>query len=487
MSSELGKIIADFRTSLAVKMAVGATTGTLQSATDDDSVALPAGTYYFTVDGDNSQKEHIKCSLSGTALTSVYSVSRQGVKTSGAAREHRIGASVTITNFAHLKEVADLIAGTTDLNASDPLKYDGVAALTPGSNQLATVAYADALTFAGAPDSNTTQKGIVEQATNAETKAGTATGGTAAKLFATPADIADAIQSGSWVYAADSVGTDAYAITPTPAISAYAAGQKFLVKVATVNTGAATFAVSGLAAKAIKKFHDQALEDGDIEANSIIELAYDAVADTFQLLTPVASSLLQANITNTEANTLTAGATSNADSLHTHSFSRRITNFYNTTVAGDAAETNLFSVTLPGGSMSTNNIIALHVWITNLDILAAGATDGITFNLKYGGSTVFSLVYENTNAGAFTGFIGTIRINMVGNGATGSQAYNSQTLITKSDNDFSGAVDTYIAHQQVGTSSVDSTADQTLSFSIDWEGASATNTITCSGYVELID
>lgn len=331
MSSELGKIIADFRTSLAVKMSVGATTGTLQSATDDDGVSLPAGTYYFTIDGDNSQKEHIKCSLSGTALTSVYSVSRQGVKTSGAVREHRIGASVTITNFAHIKEIADLVAGTTDLNASAPLKYDGVATLTPGSNQLATVAYADGISLGGAPDANTTQKGVLEVATLAETKATTATGGTGATLAPTAATIAGAIQDSSWVYAADSVGTDSYAITLTPAITAYAAGQRFIFKAGTANTGAATLNVNAIGAKTIKKFNDQDLEDGDIEVGSIVEVVYDGT--NLQMMTPPATSLLQSNMTNTEAGTLTAGTTSNADTLHTHNLNKILVNSLGTNVS----------------------------------------------------------------------------------------------------------------------------------------------------------
>lgn len=337
MSTKLGVIVADFRTSLAVKMAVGATTGTLQSATDDDGVALPAGNYYMTIDGDNSQKEHIRCTLAGTALSSVKSVSRQGVQTVGAVREHRIGASVTITNFAHLKEINNLISGATDLDSSDPLKYDGVASLTPGSNELATVAYADALAIAGAPDANTTQKGISEQATNAETKAGTATGGTAAKLFATPADIADAIQSSSWNYAADAQASDTYVITLVPAITAYASGQSFKFKANTANTGAATLNVNGLGAVTIKKFHDQDLETGDIEAGQIVDVVYDGT--NFELQSPVASQLTTAiatettsffsatDITGAEAETLSSGVTSSADTLHTHN----LYNLYNQT------------------------------------------------------------------------------------------------------------------------------------------------------------
>lgn len=189
MATLLGKVIADFRTTLATEIAVGGTSATLQSATDSDGVALPAGTYYLTLDKEGSQKEHIVCSLSGTALTSISSVSRQGVVTSGVARKHRIGASVEITDFAHISRMNDLLAGTTDLNASDPLKYDAVATLTPGSNELCTVAYADALTFSGAPNGSTTQKGIFEEATVAEQGTATATGSTGARLIPANANL----------------------------------------------------------------------------------------------------------------------------------------------------------------------------------------------------------------------------------------------------------------------------------------------------------
>ena len=183
MATKLAKIVADFRTSLATKLSVGGTSATLQSATDDDGVALPSGKYYFTLDGESTQKEYILCDLSGTALTNIKSVSRQGVQTSGAAREHRIGSSAMITDFGHIKYINDLLDGTTMLNASTPLEYDDTASIT-NNNQLATKAYADALTFAGAPNATTTQKGIAELATDAELQAGTETGSTGASLMA---------------------------------------------------------------------------------------------------------------------------------------------------------------------------------------------------------------------------------------------------------------------------------------------------------------
>lgn len=107
MSFEAKIIVADFRTSLAGKIAVGGETGSIQNNLDDDGVALPTGKYYFTLDSESSQKEHITCTLTGKNMTNIKSVSRQGVETTGVVREHRIGATVTITDFAHIKTIND--------------------------------------------------------------------------------------------------------------------------------------------------------------------------------------------------------------------------------------------------------------------------------------------------------------------------------------------------------------------------------------------
>ena len=183
MATKLAKIVADFRTSLATKLSVGGTSATLQSATDDDGVALPSGKYYFTLDGESTQKEYILCDLAGTALTNIKSVSRQGVQTNGAAREHRIGSSAMITDFGHIKYINDLLDGTTMLNASTPLEYDDTASIT-NNNQVATKAYADALTFAGAPNATTTQKGIGQLGTDTQLQNGTDIGSTGAATLA---------------------------------------------------------------------------------------------------------------------------------------------------------------------------------------------------------------------------------------------------------------------------------------------------------------
>lgn len=161
MSSRLGVILADFETQLASAMAPGATSVTIQSATDDDGVALPNGQYFFALDGNNSQKEHILCTLTGTSLTNIYSVSRQGVQTSGVIRSHRIGSSVSLTDFAHLRYINDLVSGATAFDHTMPLGYDGTASIT-AANQLATKAYVDGVAIAGAPDASDTVIGITK-------------------------------------------------------------------------------------------------------------------------------------------------------------------------------------------------------------------------------------------------------------------------------------------------------------------------------------
>lgn len=75
-------------------------------------------------------------------------------------------------------------SATTTLSNGALLGYG----IDSNSNALAVAnkKYVDDLAFAGAPDANTTTKGIVEEATSAEIASGASTGGTGAKLFMTP-------------------------------------------------------------------------------------------------------------------------------------------------------------------------------------------------------------------------------------------------------------------------------------------------------------
>jgi hypothetical protein len=88
-------------------------------------------------------------------------------------------------------------------------------------------------------------------------------------------------QSGTKTYAV-SAGTDTYTATLTPAITAYATGQKFMILFSNSNTGASTININNLGAKAITKFGATPLAQNDIRAGQIFFLVYDGT--NFQIV-----------------------------------------------------------------------------------------------------------------------------------------------------------------------------------------------------------
>jgi hypothetical protein len=98
--------------------------------------------------------------------------------------------------------------------------------------------------------------------------------GEMAAIIETIADQVGRVRS-EMLYAADAGSTDAYAITLSPAPSAYTTGMIVAFKAATANTGAATLNVNSLGVKTLKKNNNQDLETGDISASEIVTAIYD--------------------------------------------------------------------------------------------------------------------------------------------------------------------------------------------------------------------
>lgn len=141
MASKLGKVIANFEVQLSTKLAIGGTTATLSSVLDKAGNTIPNGRYFLTIDPDNSKKEHFSCTVTGTSVTALKTLNlTTTAETSGALREHKVGAKVIITDFAVLAKVQQILDGVETLNASAPLYYDAVPTLT-APEQLATVQY----------------------------------------------------------------------------------------------------------------------------------------------------------------------------------------------------------------------------------------------------------------------------------------------------------------------------------------------------------
>jgi len=186
-----------------------------------------------------------------------------------------------------------------------------------------------------ATDASTTVKGVVEEATLAETLARTTAGGTSARLFVNPSTLTT-VQT--YDYAADAGGTDTYAITVAPVPTAYVTGQVFRFKANTANTGTATLNVNSLGALTLKKPSASgytALETGDILANQLVEVMYngtDAIV-TSTLSSALSSSGLYYNqilgLTNTGVTTVTRG-------VNTTTSETDGSVFYTVTVTGTA-------------------------------------------------------------------------------------------------------------------------------------------------------
>lgn len=244
---------------------IGATTINLTSFTDIYGNVLSMTDFgtkgYCTSEPDTTNEEAfvftgVTANANGTyTLTGVSTILAKSpyTETSGMVRQHSGGTKVVVTdnvgfwNTFGNKNNDETIAGQWTFN------------LTPISP------------IGGVSDASTTVKGV-------------------SKLTVAPVSSTNPIAIGDndpripVAYAIDSVGTDAYVITPSPAITAYVAGQLFSFKAGTANTGAATLNVSGLGAKTIKKNVSVDLSTGDILSGQIIMVEYDGT--NMQIVAP---------------------------------------------------------------------------------------------------------------------------------------------------------------------------------------------------------
>lgn len=110
--------------------------------------------------------------------------------------------------------------------------------------------------------------------------------GLGAPTARTDAQRVDKVQDSAHTYAGTSAGTDTITATLSPAITAYAAGQRFTFLAGGTNTGAATLNLNSVGAGAIKKGPNgaTALAAGDITAGGLYTVEYDGT--NFQLMYP---------------------------------------------------------------------------------------------------------------------------------------------------------------------------------------------------------
>jgi hypothetical protein len=169
-TEKISRIASDFQTQLSGAISIGATSFVLQSVTDADGNNLSDGIYAFTVDRDNtSRKEYFIGQLDYTTKTvsSISSVSAQGVLTANAQKAHRIGANVVISDHSILVALSRIFNGTGTIDPASPLAYTTAPTLSSAA-QIATKGYVDSVVSGGTVN---TDRIIVGSQTAGETVA----------------------------------------------------------------------------------------------------------------------------------------------------------------------------------------------------------------------------------------------------------------------------------------------------------------------------
>jgi microcystin-dependent protein len=155
-TAKLSRIVSDFETSLSGAISIGATSFTIQSATDLSGVELSDGLYCFTIDRDSTgSKEYLVGQLDASEKTvsSISSVSRQGALTSNAQIAHRIGANVIISDHSILSTISRIFSGVDTIDPASPLEYASAPTLS-SATQIATKGYVDSVVTGGTVNSD---------------------------------------------------------------------------------------------------------------------------------------------------------------------------------------------------------------------------------------------------------------------------------------------------------------------------------------------
>ena len=238
------------------------------------------------------------------------------------------------------------------------------------------------------------------------------------------------VQDGAFLWAGTAAGTaDARTIAPTPAITAYAAGQMFrFINGAAANTGAATLAVSGLTATAVRKGEAAtALAAGDLPADAVVEVVHDGTV--FRLLAVQPSgigvtAMRAANVTALGAVDLTGGtmtgtlSVTGSINVYGPAASGRIVQF--STAAGNRWRFLADSTAEAGANAGSD--MALEAYND------AGALIGEVFDVTRASRVLDFKVTPTINGVAVSTAVGTITGVTAGTGITGGGTSGAVTV-----------------------------------------------------------
>jgi len=295
---------------------IGDTSITLKSMLDIDGNTLSmSGTFgsigFGTLEPGNGANEE-QISFTGLTNNSNGTVTLSGVKsvafvspytaTSGLLKTHAGSTTFVISNTSGFydrlsaKDDDETITGLWNFPNNSNYPTVGTTYVAPTTDlQIATKKYADDLAIAGAPKASTTTFGIATLSTNPVSALSPIVVGDNDPRMVSTAVVAASVgdnteiavgsgnkfvtqtgfQKNAEKYAADSGGSDAYAITLSPVLPSHSTGMVVHFKANTANTGAATLNINSAGAKTIVKGVNTTLDDSDILAGQFCTVIYD--------------------------------------------------------------------------------------------------------------------------------------------------------------------------------------------------------------------
>jgi len=468
----LPKVLANFTTSLATKISSTASSLTLSRSTDPDGTTL-SGQYILTIDEGASVEEHLLVTLAGSAGTiDTRGLSKVDMTTSKAANKfaHDRGAETKITNAVLIKTV-NRLNGT---EAFDSVALTGVASITglttPTSGETtkaANVAYVNAVSVAGAADATTSVKGIVELATASELAAGTATGSTGANLVAASTNFNATPSATTLVPVTNASGKLAAGFGGAASTLATLNASSLVVE------DPANATTTPTASKIVKADATSKISDGWIGLTTAGDTVYSDGTDLQRLAIGTAGQILKVNSGATAPSWLNQKQTVFTTAV---------------TVSNTLTETNLLSVSIPGGTLLSTGVLKGYILFSQIKL---SNTKRITFKLKYGATTVVDTGTLPNNYGFNATLEGRLDFILAGSGATNTQ---------KGVLSYTGSYGDYIVGStsgtdiiqgrafSTGTAAEDSTAAKTFSITVTFNNASASDAVTADiGFLEVIN
>jgi hypothetical protein len=147
------------------------------------------------------------------------------------------------------------------------------------------------------------------------------------------------------------------------------------------------------------------------------------------------------------------------------------------TYSSSTAENTLLSYSVPGGTLSTGNVIRVTMHVSGLGVTGSNTW---TLRFKYGATTLATKVY--TNVSGNNTFVGKMEFLLAGAGSTSSQN-GSYSLNLGNANYIANAAllqAMMFSESAQGTSAIDSTSSQTLAITSQHSNSGGSDNITVS-------